>query len=160
MRMPLSFKKVTSFWGNAAIFCDTRSLSCGAAVPPMIESKNAVLIVSNVRYPEISLNDHLFRGEVDASRSRASSSGHATDQRLTAKHLSRRLHHDLDDFKALNDTHGHQAGDGALEELATLVGGGARASDVACRCLAHGGEISLVLLNMTSCELLICCGTA
>src|SRR5262245_10423152 len=40
---------------------------------------------------------------------------------------------DLDDFKVLNDAVGHSAGDRALREFATLVAGGARATDLAAR---------------------------
>ena len=53
---------------------------------------------------------------------------------------------DLDDFKALNDSLGHQAGDRALAEFATLVGGGARSSDVAAR---YGGEEFAIILPHT-----------
>jgi diguanylate cyclase (GGDEF)-like protein len=53
---------------------------------------------------------------------------------------------DLDDFKIINDTMGHQAGDRALEEFATLVGGGARATDVAAR---YGGEEFAIILPHT-----------
>jgi diguanylate cyclase (GGDEF)-like protein len=50
---------------------------------------------------------------------------------------------DLDDFKELNDTHGHLAGDRALQEFATLVAGGARATDQAAR---YGGEEFAIVL--------------
>lgn len=54
---------------------------------------------------------------------------------------------DLDDFKQLNDTHGHQAGDRALQEFAMLVTGGARTTDLAAR---YGGEEFAVILPHTS----------
>jgi diguanylate cyclase (GGDEF)-like protein len=44
---------------------------------------------------------------------------------------------DIDDFKSLNDRYGHAAGDGVLEQLARLLAGRARPSDVVAR---YGGE--------------------
>lgn len=44
---------------------------------------------------------------------------------------------DLDHFKLLNDTYGHQAGDLVLQRFANLLRQMLRASDVVCR---HGGE--------------------
>jgi len=53
---------------------------------------------------------------------------------------------DIDDFKKLNDSLGHQAGDRVLAEFATLVAGGARANDVAAR---YGGEEFSIILPHT-----------
>lgn len=44
---------------------------------------------------------------------------------------------DLDHFKRLNDTHGHDAGDRALRLFAHVLRSTLRSSDIACR---HGGE--------------------
>jgi diguanylate cyclase (GGDEF)-like protein len=49
---------------------------------------------------------------------------------------------DVDHFKHINDTFGHQAGDEVLKMLASLLNDHVRASDVACR---YGGEEFLVL---------------
>jgi diguanylate cyclase (GGDEF)-like protein len=50
---------------------------------------------------------------------------------------------DLDHFKRLNDSLGHQAGDAVLQELGALLQRSVRAGDLACR---YGGEEMLVLL--------------
>jgi diguanylate cyclase (GGDEF)-like protein len=50
---------------------------------------------------------------------------------------------DVDDFKALNDTHGHQAGDRVLRAVAAVVRANMRGVDTAAR---YGGEeIALIL---------------
>ena len=50
---------------------------------------------------------------------------------------------DIDHFKALNDRHGHQAGDKALREVAQCLRGQLRAEDFLAR---YGGEEFVVLL--------------
>jgi diguanylate cyclase len=54
---------------------------------------------------------------------------------------------DLDDFKRLNDTLGHQAGDDALVHLVKVLRSTMRPSDVLCR---FGGEEFVLLLPDTS----------
>jgi diguanylate cyclase (GGDEF)-like protein/PAS domain S-box-containing protein len=50
---------------------------------------------------------------------------------------------DVDHFKKLNDSYGHQAGDEVLKSLAEMLRQNTRTEDVACR---YGGEEFLVLL--------------
>ncbi len=50
---------------------------------------------------------------------------------------------DIDHFKHVNDTYGHQGGDAVLKQLAGLLIDSVRASDVACR---YGGEEFFLLL--------------
>ncbi len=50
---------------------------------------------------------------------------------------------DIDNFKLLNDTYGHQAGDGVLQHLATLIRDTIRPTDSVARL---GGEEFLILL--------------
>jgi diguanylate cyclase (GGDEF)-like protein len=54
---------------------------------------------------------------------------------------------DLDRFKSLNDTHGHDAGDVWLKTFAELTQGLLRREDLLCR---YGGEEFLALLPQTS----------
>jgi diguanylate cyclase (GGDEF)-like protein len=54
---------------------------------------------------------------------------------------------DLDDFKRLNDTHGHLVGDRALREVAALAAGQLRGVDLAAR---YGGEELAFLLPRTN----------
>ena len=56
---------------------------------------------------------------------------------------------DLDDFKRLNDTHGHQAGDQALVHLVRVIKDTLRTMDVIAR---FGGEEFLILLPDTPLE--------
>jgi diguanylate cyclase len=56
---------------------------------------------------------------------------------------------DIDDFKSLNDLHGHQAGDAALVHLAQVIRKTVRPSDVVVR---FGGEEFLFLLPESGLE--------
>ena len=53
---------------------------------------------------------------------------------------------DIDFFKAINDTHGHDAGDDVLREFAARMRKGLRGSDLPCRL---GGEEFVVLMPET-----------
>jgi diguanylate cyclase (GGDEF)-like protein len=54
---------------------------------------------------------------------------------------------DIDFFKKINDTYGHNAGDAILNELGNLISGNTRTSDIACR---YGGEEFALILTETS----------
>jgi diguanylate cyclase (GGDEF)-like protein len=53
---------------------------------------------------------------------------------------------DLDHFKKINDTHGHQAGDSVLKQTAEILKESCRSSDVVAR---YGGEEFVILLANT-----------
>jgi diguanylate cyclase (GGDEF)-like protein len=56
---------------------------------------------------------------------------------------------DLDNFKKINDTHGHGAGDTVLQQIAGILSQAVRGSDVVFR---YGGEEFLMLLPETDLE--------
>jgi GGDEF domain-containing protein len=51
---------------------------------------------------------------------------------------------DIDHFKAINDTHGHQVGDEVLRRMSELLTAPSRQGDIPCRI---GGEEFLLLLH-------------
>lgn len=61
------------------------------------------------------------------------------------------LYLDLDRFKPINDAHGHAVGDVVLREVARLMLGSVRASDIAAR--LGGDELALVLWNLDSVQM-------
>jgi diguanylate cyclase (GGDEF)-like protein len=86
----------------------------------------------------------------------------AYNRRFLDEYLSRRLGEsarhgtplalmlmDLDEFKQLNDTHGHAVGDQVLVEFAALVAAQIRAGDVLVR---YGGEEFVLVLGATDLE--------
>jgi diguanylate cyclase (GGDEF)-like protein len=56
---------------------------------------------------------------------------------------------DIDHFKKVNDTHGHQAGDKVIQALAMLIRKATRETDIAGR---YGGEEFVILLPDTNTE--------
>ena len=81
----------------------------------------------NRRYLQVRLTEELARAR-------------RQDGALTALML------DIDHFKRVNDSYGHAAGDAVLRDLAQLIDGQIRATDVAAR---YGGEEFVILLPDT-----------
>ncbi|WP_415912000.1 diguanylate cyclase [Neptuniibacter sp. QD37_11] len=95
-------------------------------------------------YKELSITDSLTG---------LHNSRHFYDQMENALETARRYHHgftlcffDLDDFKKLNDTHGHLMGDKVLETFGALVRSSLRTLDSGYR---YGGEEFAILLPST-----------
>ena len=60
---------------------------------------------------------------------------------------------DIDYFKAVNDTHGHDIGDEVLKEFASRIAANVRGIDLACR---YGGEEFVVVMPDTDVGLRLC----
>ena len=80
-------------------------------------------------------------------------------EKLTREALQQHTHHwliyiDLDHFKIINDTHGHQKGDEVLHDVAQLLNRIIRKPNIFCR--LGGDEFALLLRNITSEEALAC----
>jgi diguanylate cyclase (GGDEF)-like protein len=56
---------------------------------------------------------------------------------------------DIDNFKVINDTHGHHLGDNVLQKIAELLRSKTRRSDLPCR---YGGEEFILMLPETKME--------
>ena len=54
---------------------------------------------------------------------------------------------DLDDFKGINDTYGHQSGDRVLSKIAEVLSKATRQTDIHCR---YGGEEFVIILPETT----------
>jgi len=59
---------------------------------------------------------------------------------------------DLDHFKAVNDTYGHEIGNQALKHVATILKGEVRTTDIVCR---YGGEEFAVIFPETHLNLAV-----
>ena len=57
---------------------------------------------------------------------------------------------DIDHFKLINDEHGHDTGDAALRQVAAVLAGAMRRTDIVAR---YGGEEFVVLMPGTSCSI-------
>jgi diguanylate cyclase (GGDEF)-like protein len=65
------------------------------------------------------------------------------------QHLLSIMMIDIDFFKRVNDTHGHQAGDIVLREISKLLKSNSRASDIVAR---YGGEEFIKIIPETDCS--------
>lgn len=83
------------------------------------------------------------RRSLDAKAARLLRAAHRHGRRVALVMM------DLDNFKALNDDLGHQAGDAALEEISSVLVRELRAADLAVR---FGGDEFLVMLTLGSAD--------
>ncbi|MEY4592357.1 MAG: hypothetical protein RIR18_1252 [Pseudomonadota bacterium] len=111
-------------------------------IAPVLETKRLMenLRESSLRDPMTGLNNRRFLEEyVDTLT-------HSVQRRKGQASI---LMLDLDYFKMVNDTHGHDAGDAILKELAKVLRQSVRASDLVIR---YGGEEFMIILLDTDNE--------
>jgi two-component system cell cycle response regulator len=115
-------------------------LLTATALAAVIVDRAQALRLSGIRDPLTHLaNRGYFHERAHQELTRTARSGH----RSTVAML------DIDHFKAVNDTHGHAAGDHVLRAFASVLRRTTRASDLAARL---GGEEFALLLPETSLE--------
>jgi diguanylate cyclase (GGDEF)-like protein len=111
-----------------------------------------------------------LRKEVELARARLDDMARAADEDMLLPILNRRafvreitrftsfadryktssslIYIDLNNFKAVNDAHGHAAGDEVLRHISTLIAGQIRESDVFAR--IGGDEFGVILAHVTA----------
>lgn len=98
----------------------------------------------------ISLNEQATRDWLTGLYNRRYFEETLADHIESAKRYKRALSlvlFDIDDFKRINDTLGHEAGDEALRHFAGVLKATGRKADIVCR---HGGDEFAVVLPETS----------
>ena len=111
-------------------------------------ASQASLALENVR-----LHDQVSRQAVTDELTGLANHGRFHELLATEMEQVRRYHHpvglimlDIDNFKAVNDTHGHQQGDLVLREVARVLRESSREADLPAR---YGGEELAVILPHT-----------
>ncbi|BCE03263.1 sensor domain-containing diguanylate cyclase [Marinicellulosiphila megalodicopiae] len=74
---------------------------------------------------------------------------HEFNRYIRTQNISTLVMFDIDHFKNVNDTHGHQAGDAALKEVSRVLKENLRETDIAGR---YGGEEFTIILVDTDAE--------
>lgn len=118
-------------------------------VPPLVIVMALVSVVFN-RFTELGQLQHDVRTDIKTGMLNMRGWGESADRELhRVRHASGTLAllmADLDNFRWINDTYGHPAGDAALTAMATALDEATRPSDLVAR---YGGEEFLVLLSDT-----------
>ncbi len=143
IEQPLAVDGETLAW--VRLWCDPRQIERGAEelfatlVPQMAASVHRTLLDREARLDP--LTGIPVRRLLESSLHR--SFRHSCDEGLSMAVIMC----DVDHFKKVNDTHGHDAGDQALIRVAKALDASRREDDLCCR---YGGEEFTLLLGNTS----------
>jgi diguanylate cyclase (GGDEF)-like protein len=107
-------------------------------------AQQAAVAMENARHHEMATIDSLTRLFLRDYFFRRLEEEHERARRYRSAFAL--LMMDLDDFKSINDVHGHLAGDRYLRALGTVIHDRLRAADLACR---YGGDEFCLLLPET-----------
>lgn len=121
-------------------------------MPPLVVVMALVSVVFN-RFTELGQLQHDVRTDVKTGMLNMRGWGESATRELNrvrhGKGALVLLMADLDNFRWINDTYGHPAGDAALVAMATALDEATRPNDLVAR---YGGEEFLVLLSDTGTE--------
>ncbi|MFT6917259.1 MAG: diguanylate cyclase (GGDEF)-like protein [Motiliproteus sp.] len=129
----------------------------------LIAGLASLLVWNMMRYPQhlervvknktLELEDLVFNDYLTGLANRRSLSDRLKQVLKESKRYRRTaalMYLDLDDFKRINDSMGHDAGDALIKQIASRLQGAVRESDLVAR--LGGDEFSVLLLNQTSVE--------
>lgn len=127
-------------WGSAGVvFAGHTSIPSGAAERVTGFAELVAVAIANAQARETLVREALTDPVTGLANHRAFHERLRVEVERASRHdraVSVALF-DLDHFKAINDTHGHQAGDGVLAAVARRLAAGARAGELVARI---GGE--------------------
>ena len=127
-----------------------------------VEISSTMVLIGGLQRGVVFIHDLTKRKEVEAKLKRAATLDGLTNiynrthfNNMLEQEVSRAIRYetplsllmlDIDHFKNINDTHGHQTGDACLVALANLMKGLSRSMDT---CARYGGEEFVILLPQT-----------
>ena len=118
----------------------------GAIFSDLSTRSRILLLVFSSALPILVLATFVALEQREAAEARARAELQSRAKRRKRAPFSVILH-DIDHFKKVNDTWGHDAGDAVLKQVAAVIPASVRGSDIAVR---HGGEEFAMLLPDTT----------
>ena len=148
---------MTVVWALMAVACVAGNPSAITAMPLRALSWTFVFVAAGVMTSKLAGSERSARSEAIADPLTSLLNRKALEQRLDQLRVQLARHPepicaivcDLDEFKNINDTHGHEAGDAVLQDVADVLRIALRQTDLAYRL---GGDEFLVLLPGTDME--------